>query len=124
MKYLSVALVLLLALAVGVGCSKIIEGKKIDGAMTKNLLAPGTNESRVVQMFGQPQQKEQLPSGETKYIYYYRESRPRLLFHATPKEQQRLEVFLKNNAVERYRYVYTDVDPITKDIPDITPEKK
>ena len=69
MRYLSIALVLLLALAVGVGCAKTFEGKQIDGAKTKDLLAPGTNEKKVVQMFGEPQQKEQLPSGETKYIY-------------------------------------------------------
>jgi len=123
MRYLSIALVLLLALAVGVGCAKTIEGKKIDDAKTKDLLAPGTNESRVVQMFGEPQQKEQLPSGETKYIYYYRE-KSYLWWHADSKDQQRLEVFLKDDTVQRYRYVYAEVDPITKDIPDIVPEKK
>jgi hypothetical protein len=123
MRYLSIALVLLLALAVGAGCAKTIEGKKIDGAKTKDLLAPGTNESKVVQMFGEPQQKEQLPSGETKYIYYYRE-KSNMWWHADPKDQQRLEVFLKDNTVQRYRYVYAEVDPITKDIPDIVPEKK
>ncbi|KPK91877.1 MAG: hypothetical protein AMJ94_06285 [Deltaproteobacteria bacterium SM23_61] len=121
MRYLSIALVLLFALAVG--CAPIIEGKKIDGAKTKQLLAPGTNESRVVQMFGEPQQKEQLSSGETKYIYYYRE-RNRLFWHADPKDQQRLEVFFKDGTVDRYRYVYADVEPIMKDIPDIAPEKK
>lgn len=123
MRYLSIALVLLLALAVGVGCAKTIEGKKIDGAKTKDLLAPGTNESKVVQMFGEPQQKEQLPSGETKYIYYYRE-KSYLWWHADPKDQQRLEVFLKDNTVQRYRYVYAEVEPITKDISPIEPERK
>jgi len=125
MRYLSIALVLLLALAVG--CAKNIEGKKIDGAQTKNLLAAGTNESKVVQMFGEPQQKETLPNGEVKYTYYYRESDYLMFYHrrgADPQEQQRLEVFFKNNAVQRYRYVYAELDPIMKDIPDIAPEKK
>ena len=125
MRYLSIALVLLLALAVG--CAKNIEGKKIDGAKTKDLLAAGTNESKVVQMFGEPQQKETLPNGEVKYTYYYRE-KDYLMFYsrkgADPQEQQRLEVFFKNNAVQRYRYVYAELDPIMKDIPDIAPEKK
>ena len=121
MRYLSIALVLLLALAVG--CAKIIEGKKVDGAKTKELLAPGTDESKVVQMFGQPQQKETLPSGETKYIYYYRERYP-MLWRTDPQDQQRLEVFVKDNMVQRYRYVYMEVDPILKDIPPIQPEKK
>ena len=120
MRYFSLALVLLLV--VGVGCTKI-EGKKFDGAKTKDILAPGTNESKVVQMFGEPQQKENLPSGETKYIYYYRESR-KFLWHANPTDQQRLEVFLKGNEVQRYRYVYQEAAPITTDIPPITPEKK
>jgi hypothetical protein len=106
-----------------VGCAKTIEGKKIDGAQTKDLLAPGTNESKVVQMFGEPQQKESLPSGETKYIYYYRE-KSRLWWHAAPKDQQRLEVFFKDNTVQRYRYVDMDVEPITKDIAPIEQEKK
>ena len=113
MRYLSIALVLLLALAVG--CAKTIEGKKIDAAKTKELLAPGINESQVVQMFGQPQQKESLPSGETKYIYYYRED---------GKDQQRLEVFFKDNITQRYRYVYMETETITKDVPPIEPEKK
>ena len=127
MRYVSIALVLLLALAVGVGCAKNIEGKKIDGAKTKDLLAAGTNEKKVVQMFGEPQQKEQLSSGETKYIYYYRETGFMAGFHrgnADPQEQQRLEVYLKNDTVQRYRYVYAELDPITKDIPDMVPEKK
>jgi len=127
MRYLSIALVLLLALAVGVGCAKQIEGKKIDGAKTKDLLASGTDEKQVVKMFGEPQQKEQLPSGETKYIYYYRTKDFMMFFHrrdADPEEQQRLEVFFKDNTVQRYRYVYAELDPVTKDIPDLVPEKK
>ncbi len=127
MRYLSIALVLLLALAVGVGCAKTIEGKKIDGAKTKDLLAPGTDEKKVVKMFGEPQQKEQLPSGETKYIYYYRETGFMAGFHrrnADPQDQQRLEVYLKNDTVQRYRYVTAELDPITTDIAPIVPEKK
>lgn len=125
MRYLSIALVLLLALAVG--CAKNIEGKKIDGAKTKDLLAAGTNESKVVQMFGEPQQKETMPNGEVKYTYYYKESDYLMFYHrrgADPQEQQRLEVFFKNNAVQRYRYVYAEIDPVMKDIPPIEPEKK
>jgi hypothetical protein len=120
MRYLSIALVLVLALAMG--CAKTMEGKKFDGSKTKDLLAAGTNGNKVIQMFGEPQQKEQLASGETKYIYYYRERRP--FWWGEPKDQQRLEVFLKNNRVDRYRYVYTEQEPITKDIPPIQPEKK
>ncbi len=125
MRYLSLVLVVMLVLAVG--CAKVIEGKKIDGAMTKDILAPGTDQAKIVQMFGEPQQKENLPNGETKYIYYYRESSRMLFFHrsnADPKDQQRLEVFLKGNEVQRYRYVAADQAPITTDIPPVAPEKK
>ncbi len=113
MRYLSIALVLLFALAVG--CAPTMEGKKFDGAKTKDLLAQGTDGSKVIQMFGEPQQKEQLPSGETKYIYYYK---------VDGKDQQRLEVFLKDNMTQRYRYVYMEEETITRDVPPITPEKK
>jgi hypothetical protein len=121
MKYLSIALFLILALAFG--CAPIIEGKKIDSSKNKALLAPGTNAEKVVQMYGEPQQKEQLPSGETKYIYYYR-LKNRIWWHADADQQQRLEVFLKGNEVQRYRYTDVGVEPITKDVPPIEPEKK
>ncbi len=123
MRYLSLALVLLLGLAVG--CATITEGKRIDGSKTKNLLADGTSPDAVVKMFGEPQQKETLTSGETKYVYYYR-TQGRMLFFRTgqPRDQERLEVFFKGNQVDRYRYVNTEQDPITTDIPPLVPEKK
>jgi len=121
MRYMSIALVLLLGLAIG--CATVTEGKKIDATKTKNLLATGTTPQKVVEMFGQPQQTETLPSGETKYVYYYR-VKSRMWWHADPKEHQRLEVFMKDNQVQRYRYVDSGVDPITKDIPPIEPVKK
>jgi hypothetical protein len=118
MRYMSIALVLLLGLAVG--CATTYEGNKIDGSKTKGLVAEGTTPSDVVRLFGQPQQKENLPSGETKYIYYYKMKRP-IAFVTDPQELQRLEVFIKNNQVERYRFVDRDVQPITKDVPPIYP---
>ena len=121
MRYLSIALFLILGLAIG--CSPIIEGKKIDSAQNKNLLAAGTNADKVVQMYGQPQQKEELPNGETKYIYYYR-LKNRIWWHADADQQQRLEVYLKDDTVQRYRYVTAELDPITTDIAPLQPEKK
>ncbi len=124
MRYAIVGLVLLLALAMG--CATITEGKKIDGSKTKNLLADETSSADVVKMFGEPQQKENLASGETKYVYYYRYW-TNLLFFPRPSEtadQQRLEVFLKNNQVDRYRFTDREIDPITVDIPPIQPERK
>ncbi|NWF53563.1 MAG: hypothetical protein HXY45_02075 [Syntrophaceae bacterium] len=121
MRYFGIALFLILGLAIG--CSPIIEGKKIDSAQNKNLLAPGTGAEKVVQMYGQPQQKEELPSGETKYTYFYREM-SRVWWHTDPEKEQKLEVFLKGNEVQRYRYSDRGVDPITTDVPPIQPEKK
>jgi hypothetical protein len=124
MRYLSISLVFLLALAMG--CASTIEGKRIDGAQTKNLIAEGTTTADVVKMFGEPQDKENLPLGETKYVYYYRTSRDVLFFPRTadPQDQQRLEVFLKSNQVERYRFLDNDVQPITTDVPPLQPDKK
>ncbi len=123
MRYVSILFILLLGLAVG--CATISEGKKVDGSKVKNLLAEGTTSNDVVKMFGEPQQKETLASGETKYVYYYRTQGRMLFFRmGQPRDQQRLEVFLKNNQVDRYRYVDTEQQPITTDIPPLTPEKK
>ncbi len=120
MRYASIALILLLSLMVG--CASIMEGKKIDSSKTKDLLAAGTSEADVVKMFGQPQQKENLPGGETKYVYYYRAQSRLLWFRmGQPQDQQRLEVFLKGNQVDRYRYQDAGVTPITTDIPPLAP---
>jgi len=118
----SITLVLLLALAMG--CASM-EGRKIDGSKTKNLIAEGTTADDVVKMFGEPQQKEDLASGETKYVYYYR-AQGRMLWFRTgqPRDQERLEVFFKNNQVDRYRFMDTEQQPITTDIPAMKPETK
>jgi len=123
MRYLSIALIFLLASAMG--CASPIEGRRIDGSKTKDLLAQGTTTADVVKMFGEPQEKENLASGETKYVYYYR-TKGRLLFFRSgqPQDQQRLEVFLKGDQVDRYRYMDAGVQPITTDIPPIQPETK
>ena len=123
MRYVGIALVFLLALAVG--CTTI-EGKRVDGSKTKNLLAEGTTPADVVKMFGEPQQKETLASGETKYVYYYRTRRDILFFPTKSdyQDQQRLEVFFKGNQVDRYRYVDADVQPVITDIPPIQPPAK
>ena len=123
MRYVSIALVILLALAVG--CTTM-EGKKIDASKTKSLIADGTTPEAVVKMFGEPQQKENLASGETKYVYYYR-AQNRILFFRTGgqvRDLERLEVFFKNNQVDRYRYMDTEQQPITTDIPPMKPDTK
>jgi len=122
MRYVSIALIFLLTLAMG--CASM-EGRKIDASKTKSLLAEGTTTEDVVKMFGEPQEKENVPSGETKYVYYYR-AQGRMLFFRTgqPHDQQRLEVFTKGNQVERYRYVGAEQQPITTDIPPMQPPAK
>ena len=122
MRYVSIALVLLLALAMG--CASM-EGRKIDGSKTKNLIADGTTPADVVKMFGEPQQKEDLASGETKYVYYYRAQGRMLFFRmGQPRDVERLEVFFKNNQVDRYRFLDTEQQPITTDIPPMKPDTK
>jgi len=122
MKYVSITLVLLLALAMG--CSSM-EGRRIDGSKTKNLIADGTAPADVVKMFGEPQQKEDLAAGETKYVYYYRAQGRMLFFRmGQPRDVERLEVFFKNNQVDRYRFLDTEQQPITTDIPPMKPDTK
>ena len=121
MRNLGIAL-LILVIALAVGCSSIIEGKRIDSSQTKNLLADGTSSNDVVKMFGEPQQKENLASGETKYTYYYR-TQSRMLGFRTgqPRDVERLEVYIKGNQVDRYRYVDNEQQPITLDVPPLSP---
>ena len=47
-----------------------------------------------------------------------------MMWHTDPQDQQRLEVFLEDNTVHRYPYVYMEEQPITADIPTIQQEKK
>ena len=122
MRYVSITLVLLLALAMG--CASM-EGRKIDGSKTKSLIADGTTPEAVVKMFGEPQQKENLASGETKYVYYYRAQGRMLFFRmGQPRDLERLEVFFKNNQVDRYRFMDTEQQPITTDIAPMKPDTK
>ena len=122
MRYVSIALVILLVLAVG--CTTM-EGRKIDGSQTKNLIAEGTTPADVVKMFGEPQEKETLASGETKYVYYYRAQGWIFGFRTgQPRDQERLEVFFKNNQVDRYRFMDTEQQPITTDIAPMKPDTK
>ncbi|MGE5253873.1 MAG: hypothetical protein ACM3N7_07910 [Planctomycetaceae bacterium] len=124
MRYMSVALVLFMALAMG--CASTFEGKRIDGSKTKNLMAEGTTPGDLFKLFGEPQLKENVASGEVKYVYYYRKHTPMLFFNRQAESQdiQRLEVLIKNNRVERYRFLDTEIDPITKDIPPLKPDGK
>ncbi len=123
MKYLGFVLILFLCFAIG--CASM-EGRKIEGAKVKTLMNEGANQEYVIKTFGQPQQKEILSSGEEKLVYYYRTKSRMFLMKrdGDPREQQRLEVVLKDNMVDRYRYLESGIQPITTDIPPITPEKK
>jgi hypothetical protein len=47
-----------------------------------------------------------------------------MMGHTDRQDQQRLEVFLKDNTVHRYRYLYMEEQPITTNIPTIQQEKK
>ena len=73
----------------------------VNSTMRPLIIAEGTTTDETVKMFGEPQHKENLPSGETKYVYYYRTSQDVLFFpkKADPQDQQRPEVFLKSNQV-------------------------
>ncbi len=123
MRYLTVVMIGFAFLTAA--CAATMEGKKIDPAQTKNLLAEGTTSEDVVKMFGKPQAEEKLASGETKYVYYYR-TQGRILFfrNAKPRDEQVLEVIVKDNQVDRYRFRQNDQDPVTTDIPPILPDRK
>ena len=101
MRIASLVLILLLAFTVSCGPS-ITRGKYIDAERRNEIVNGTTTADRVVELFGQPDKIEQLPSGGEKYTYeYYHEEYEH--WYTLPKyEKQNLEVSLKDGMVQDY----------------------
>jgi hypothetical protein len=101
MRIASLVLILLLAFTVSCGPT-ITRGKWIDEEKRTEIINGQTTSNRVVELFGQPDKIETIPSGGEKYTYqYYREEYEH--WYTLPKyEKQDLEVFLKDGMVQEY----------------------
>ncbi len=101
MRIASLGLILLLAFTVSCGPA-ITRGNYIDAERRNEIVNGQTNAARVVELFGQPNKIEKLPSGGEKYTYeYYHEEYEH--WWTLPKyEKQNLEVSFKDGMVQDY----------------------
>ncbi len=101
MRYIGIALIVMLAFAFG--CTPtVMEGRKIDASKVSTLALDQTR-GQVVAAFGEPVKKENLSSGETKYIYHYYLKKAHW-WTVDEVETQDLEVLFKNDRVESFKY--------------------
>ncbi len=102
MKYLLLLLIPVIALSVGCGKPYVV-GTPIEKARVDQIVPGTTPESKVVEMFGQPEKKEMTPAGETKYVYSYFEVIPKF-WTKNLERKNILEVYTKNGMVLRYDF--------------------
>jgi hypothetical protein len=103
MRIASLVLILLMAFTVSCGPA-VTQGRYIDADKRSEIVNGQTNSDRVVELFGQPEKIEKLPSGEEKYIYqYYREEYEH--WWTLPKyDKQTLEISIKDGMVKDYLF--------------------
>jgi outer membrane protein assembly factor BamE (lipoprotein component of BamABCDE complex) len=70
MRYLTILLIFAVGLTFGCA-STAQEGRRIDPAKLEKLMAGQTKAEQVEEMFGKPERIEQLPTGESNYVYEY-----------------------------------------------------
>ncbi len=100
----SANLVLILLVLFILGCAPtVIEGGKIDSAKVKQLVIQSTKVDKVVEMFGKPQQIEQLSSVEEKYVYRYLTKDPSW-YTMDKTNKQILEIIFKDGVVQNYKF--------------------
>jgi len=106
MRILSLLLVLMLAFTFA--CApKIIEGRKIDSAKVKQLVAGTTSVNKVVELLGAPSKTENLPDGDVLYVYTYLTEDPHW-WTVDDIHGQRLEITLHKGLVKDYKFTQTE----------------
>lgn len=114
-------LVLILMLALTFGCAQtVMEGRKIDSSKV-SFLALDQPKDTVVSSFGAPLKTETLPSGETKYVYHYYYMKPHW-WTTNEVEEQDLEIILKDDQVQSFKYKGAETDPVTTQPASIVPQ--
>jgi len=113
MRYLTVTLILLMAFTFG--CSKMVmEGRQIDEAKVKDLMAMSNTSAQVEQAFGKPDKVEKMASGEEQYSYRYYYKNPHW-WTTDDVEEQTLKIMVKDQAVQSYSYRKSSTEKITKE---------
>jgi hypothetical protein len=95
-------LLLIPVIAFSIGCGKpIMMGTPIDKAKLEQLVPGKTPEGKLAEIFGQPDKKEMVSGGMTKYTYSYYEEHPRI-FSKTEQIKQVLDVYTQKGTVLKY----------------------
>jgi outer membrane protein assembly factor BamE (lipoprotein component of BamABCDE complex) len=81
----------------------IIEGKKIDSAKLDQLNEGQTKLAEIEKLFGKPDKVEKLPSGEEKYLYFYKRENPHW-WTVDRINKQKLEIVIKEGVVQTYKF--------------------
>jgi len=102
MRYLTLALIFLMAFTFGCG-QMVMEGRKIDEAKVKDLMATSNSSAKVEEAFGKPDKVEKMASGEEQYSYRYYYKNPHW-WTIDEVEQQSLKIIVKDDAVQSYNY--------------------
>ena len=101
MRIASLVLILLLAFTVSCGPT-ITRGKYIDAERRSEIVNGQTTAERVVELFGQPEKIEKLPSGGEKYTYQYYHEEYNHWWTLPKYEKQDLEISIKDGMVQDY----------------------
>ena len=100
MKYLT--LLLIPVIAFSLGCAKgYTVGTPFEKAKVDQLVPGTTPESKVIDLFGQPEKKEQTAAGQTKYVYSYYEEIPKI-WSKNIQRKSILEVLTQGGVVQKY----------------------
>ena len=102
MRYTTILLIFLMALTFGCG-KMVMEGRKIDEAKVKDLMAMSNTSAKVEQAFGKPDKVEKMASGEEQYSYRYYYKNPHW-WTIDEVEEQNLKIMVKDDAVQSYNY--------------------
>ena len=112
MKYLMILLALVIAFSLG--CAKpYMVGTPIDRAKLDQLVPGTTPESKVTELFGQPQKKEQMGMGQTKYVYSYYEEIPKF-WTKNIQRKTILEVLTQGGVVQKYDLKREAIDSVAR----------
>jgi hypothetical protein len=113
MRYATIFLILLMTFAFG--CSKmVIEGRQIDEAKVKDLMATSNTSAKIEQTFGKPDQVQKMASGEEQYSYHYYYKNPHW-WTVDDVEEQNLKVMVKDNEVQGYNYRRAATEKLLKE---------
>jgi outer membrane protein assembly factor BamE (lipoprotein component of BamABCDE complex) len=102
MRYLTILLIFAVGLTFGCA-STAQEGRRIDPAKVEKLMAGQTKAEQVEEMFGKPERIEQLPTGESNYVYEYCGEKS-VWYTIDNLSAQKLEVFLRDGVVQTYKF--------------------